>query len=146
MEKIIDGLTLKIDKLDSYLNDYYLETDDNVYLFFKWILGMKEHLIPNTHQENLVLWSYNSYLKQTGLEDTDTIREHPKSSDLGSILNQWDNPKLSPAELGLIRWLMDSGLDEVTTRETHQIMMWPVRIAYSQSSKRDGRVLLPGEK
>ena len=70
---------------------------------------------------------------------------YPKLSDLGSILNQWDNPKLSPAELGLIRWLMDSGLDEVTTRETHQIMMWPVRIAYSQSPKRDGRVLLPGE-
>jgi hypothetical protein len=75
MEEIIEGLTLKIDKLDSYLNDYYLNIDDNVYLFFKWILDMKEYLIPNRHHENLVLWSYNSYLKRSGLEDTDIIRE-----------------------------------------------------------------------
>lgn len=90
MEKIIEGLTLKIDKLDSYLNDYYLEIDDNVYLFFKWILGMKEHLIPNKHQENLVLWDYYSYLKQTGLEDTDTIREQWRDLALFTISIQND--------------------------------------------------------
>lgn len=90
MEKIINGLTLKIDKLDSYLNDYYLNIDDNVYLFFKWILDMKEYIIPNKHQENLVLWSYNSYLKQTGLEDTDTIREQWKDLMLFTISVQND--------------------------------------------------------
>ena len=71
---------------------------------------------------------------------------YPKSSDLSSILNQWDNPKLSLAERDLVKWFMNNGLDEITTRQTHQIMMWPVRIAYTQSPKRDGRVLLPGEK
>jgi hypothetical protein len=70
---------------------------------------------------------------------------YPKSSNLGSILNQWDNPKLSPVERDLIKWLMNNGLDELTTRETHQIMMWDVRVAYSQSPKKDGRVLRPGE-
>ena len=70
---------------------------------------------------------------------------YPKSSDLGSILNQWDNPKLSPVERDLIKWFMDNGLDELTTRETHQVMMWPIRVAYSRSPKKDGRVLLPGE-
>jgi hypothetical protein len=40
---------------------------------------------------------------------------------------------------------MDNGLDELTTRETHQVVMWPVRIAYMQSPKKEGRVLLPGE-
>jgi len=73
--KIIKGLTLKIDKLDSYLNDYYLDTDDNVYLFFKWILDMKEYIMPNRPQENLILWSYNSYLEHIKVEDTDIIRE-----------------------------------------------------------------------
>jgi hypothetical protein len=70
---------------------------------------------------------------------------YPKSSNLSSIISQWDNSKLSDAERNLIKWFMNSGLDEVTTRETHQVMMWPVRIAYSQSPKKDGRVLLPGE-
>ena len=70
---------------------------------------------------------------------------YPKSNNLGLILNQWDNPKLSPAERDLVKWFMDNGLDEVTTRETHQIMMWDVRVAYSQSPKKDGRVLRPGE-
>lgn len=90
MEEIIEGLTLKIDKLDSYLNDYYLKTDDNVYLFFKWMLDVKEYMIPNAHQETLVLWSYNSYLKQTGLEDTDTIREQWKDLMLFNMLVQND--------------------------------------------------------
>ena len=85
MEEIIEGLTLKIDKLDSYLNDYYFDIDDNVYLFFKWILDMKEYLIPNRHYENLVLWSYNSYLKRSGLEDTDIIREQWKDLMLYTI-------------------------------------------------------------
>jgi hypothetical protein len=70
---------------------------------------------------------------------------YPKSSNLSSIINQWDNPKLSEAERDLIKWLMSNGLDELTTRETHQVMMWPVRVAYSQSPKKDGRVLLSGE-
>ena len=70
---------------------------------------------------------------------------YPKSSNLSSIINQWGNPKLSEAERDLIKWLMSNGLDELTTRETHQVMMWPVRVAYSQSPKKDGRVLLSGE-
>jgi hypothetical protein len=70
---------------------------------------------------------------------------YPKSSNLGSIISQWNNPKLSEAERDLIKWFMDNGLDELTTRETHQVVMWPVRIAYMQSPKKDGRVLLPGE-
>jgi hypothetical protein len=70
---------------------------------------------------------------------------YPKSSNLSSIISQWDNPKLSEAERDLIKWLMSNGLDELTTRETHQVMMWPVRVAYSQSPKKDGRVLLSGE-
>jgi hypothetical protein len=70
---------------------------------------------------------------------------YPKSSNLGSIISQGDNPKLSEAERDLIKWFMSNGLDELTTRETHQVMMWSVIIAYSQSPKRDGRVLLPGE-
>lgn len=74
MEEIIEGLTLKIDKLDSYLNDYYIDTDDNVHLFFEWIASMKGYIIPNRYQDNLVLWSYFSYLKRSGLEDTDTMR------------------------------------------------------------------------
>lgn len=71
---------------------------------------------------------------------------YPKSSNLSSIISQWDNSKLSEAERDLIKWFMNNGLEEVTTRETHQVMMWPVRIAYSQSPKdRNGRVLLLGE-
>jgi hypothetical protein len=70
---------------------------------------------------------------------------YPKSSNLGLIISQCDNPKLSEAERDLIKWFMDNGLDELTTRETHQVVMWPVRIAYMQSPKKDGRVLLPGE-
>ena len=70
---------------------------------------------------------------------------YPKSSNLGSIISQCDNPKLSEAERDLIKWFMDNGLDELTTRETHQVVMWPVRIAYMQSPKKEGRVLLPGE-
>jgi len=70
---------------------------------------------------------------------------YPKSSNLGSIISQCDNPKLSEAERDLIKWFMNNGLEEVTTRETHQVMMWDVRVAYSQSPKKDGRVLLPGE-
>jgi hypothetical protein len=70
---------------------------------------------------------------------------YPKSSNLGSIISQWNNPKLSEAERDLIKWFMDNGLDELTTRETHQVVMWPVRIAYMQSPKKEGRVLLPGE-
>lgn len=70
---------------------------------------------------------------------------YPKSSNLGLIISQCSNPKLSEAERDLIKWFMDNGLDELTTRETHQVVMWPVRIAYMQSPKKDGRVLLPGE-
>ena len=70
---------------------------------------------------------------------------YPKSSNLGSIISQYGNPKLSEAERDLIKWFMDNGLDELTTRETHQVVMWPVRIAYMQSPKKEGRVLLPGE-
>ena len=70
---------------------------------------------------------------------------YPKSSNLGLIISQCNNPKLSEAERDLIKWFMDNGLDELTTRETHQVVMWPVRIAYMQSPKKDGRVLLPGE-
>jgi hypothetical protein len=70
---------------------------------------------------------------------------YPKSSNLGLIISQCDNPKLSEAERDLIKWFMDNGLDELTTRETHQVVMWPVRIAYMQSPKKDGQVLLPGE-
>lgn len=72
--------------------------------------------------------------------------KYPKSSNLESIMKQYDNPQLSEAERNLIKWFMDSGLDELTTRETHQVMMWPVRIAYSTSPKKNGRVLLPGER
>ena len=60
------------------------------------------------------------------------MMRYPKSSNLNSILDQWDNPKLSPVERDLIKWFMSNGLDEITTRETHQVMMWPVRVAYSQ--------------
>ena len=71
---------------------------------------------------------------------------YSKSSNLESIMKQYDNPQLSEAERNLIKWFMDNGLDELTTRETHQVMMWPVRIAYSTSPKKNGRVLLPGER
>ena len=71
---------------------------------------------------------------------------YPKSSNLNSILNQWDNPKLSVAERNLIKWFIDNGLDEVTTKQTHQVMMWPVKLAYNVSPKdKNGRVLLLGE-
>lgn len=90
MEKIIKGLTLKIDKLDSYLNDYYLDIDDNVYLFFKWIIDMKEYIIPNEHHNNLVLWSYNSFLKNMKLEDTDTLRQQWKDLMLFTMSVQND--------------------------------------------------------
>jgi hypothetical protein len=71
---------------------------------------------------------------------------YPKSSNLESIIKQSDNPQLSEAERDLIKWLMNNGLDELTTRETHQVMMWSVRMAYSTSPKKNGRVLLPGEQ
>ena len=71
---------------------------------------------------------------------------YPKSSNLESIIKQSDNPHLSEAERDLIKWLMNNGLDELTTRETHQVMMWPVRVAYSTSPKKNGRVLLPGKQ
>jgi hypothetical protein len=58
---------------------------------------------------------------------------YPKSSNLSLLKSQYDNPKLSEAERDLINWLMYNGLDEVTTRETHQVMMWTVRIAYIHS-------------
>jgi hypothetical protein len=62
---------------------------------------------------------------------------YPKSSNLSSIISQWDNPKLSEAERDLIKWFMSNGLEELTTRETHQVMIWPVRVAYSHSRKKD---------
>jgi hypothetical protein len=35
---------------------------------------------------------------------------YPKSSNLSSIISQWDNPKLSEAERDLIKWFIQ--LDE----------------------------------
>lgn len=68
------------------------------------------------------------------------------SNNLSSLMKQVDNPKLSISERNLITWLMDQGLNELTTRETHQLMTWPVRLNYSKMPKQGGRVLLPGEQ
>lgn len=67
------------------------------------------------------------------------------SNNLYSIMEQVNNPKLSISERNLIAWLMEQGINELTTRETHQLMTWPVRMNYSRMPKRNGRVLLPGE-
>lgn len=68
------------------------------------------------------------------------------SNNLLSLMKQVDNPKLSISERNLITWLMDQGLNELTTRETHQLMTWPVRLNYSKMPKKNGRILLPGEE
>ena len=68
------------------------------------------------------------------------------SNNLLSLMKQVDNPKLSINERNLITWLMDQGLNELTTRETHQLMIWPVRLNYSKMPKKNGRILLPGEE
>lgn len=68
------------------------------------------------------------------------------SNNLSSLMKQVDNPKLSINERNLITWLMDQGLNELTTRETHQLMTWPVRLNYSKMPKKNGRILLPGEE
>jgi|688.fasta_scaffold469925_1 hypothetical protein len=68
------------------------------------------------------------------------------SNNLLSLMKQVDNPKLSINERNLITWLMDQGLNELTTRETHQLMTWPVRLNYSKMPKKNGRILLPGEE
>lgn len=35
----------KIEKLEAYLRDYYLDMDDNIYLFFKWILENEMYIV-----------------------------------------------------------------------------------------------------
>ena len=62
------------------------------------------------------------------------------SNNLLSLMKQVDNPKLSINERNLIAWLMEQGINELTTRETHQLMTWPVRMNYSRMPKKNGRV------
>lgn len=68
------------------------------------------------------------------------------TNDLILIMEQVNNVRLSIAERDLIAWLMDQGIHELRHRETHQLVLFPVRLAYNASPKKNGRVLLPGEK
>ena len=36
----------ELDKLDSYLQEHYIDIEDSVYLFFKWILENREYIVP----------------------------------------------------------------------------------------------------
>lgn len=62
-------------KLDSYLNDYYLDIEDNVYLFFKWILENKDLLTGVKGVRQLTMYRYYNYIEHMGLQDTKETRD-----------------------------------------------------------------------
>jgi hypothetical protein len=68
----------ELDKLDSYLKEHYLDIEDNVYLFFNWLLEESRDAIVKMKIEDLALYQYNNYLQCMGLEDKPEIRDEFK--------------------------------------------------------------------
>ena len=54
-------MEIKLDKLDSYLNDHYLDIEDSIYLFFKWILDNRDYIISFNEKLSLTLMFTKSY-------------------------------------------------------------------------------------
>jgi len=66
----------ELDKLDSYLKEHYLNIEDNVYLFFKWILEENKDIIVRIkNREQITLYQYNNYIECMGLPDTKETRD-----------------------------------------------------------------------
>jgi hypothetical protein len=68
----------ELDKLDSYLKEHYLDIEDNVYLFFNWLLEESRDTIVKMKNEDLALYQYSYYLQRMGLEDKPEIRDEFK--------------------------------------------------------------------
>jgi hypothetical protein len=54
-------MEIDLDKLDSYLNDHYLDIEDNIYLFFRWILNNRDYIISFNKKLSLTLMFMKSY-------------------------------------------------------------------------------------
>jgi len=54
-------MEIELDKLDSYLNDHYLDIEDSTYLFFKWILDNRVYVVPFPSNRKLTLMFIKSY-------------------------------------------------------------------------------------
>jgi len=69
------GKVADICKLRSYLNDYYLDIDDNVYLLFRWIEENEDFIVRVNGIGQLTMYQYYNYIERMGLQDTKEIRD-----------------------------------------------------------------------
>jgi hypothetical protein len=68
----------ELDKLDSYLKEHYLNIEDSVYLFFKWILENRDIVVRIKNVGPMTLYQYNNYIEHMGLPDTEEIKDEFK--------------------------------------------------------------------
>jgi len=70
---------MEIDKLETHLRDYHLDMDDNVYMFFTWIVENRDIVMPKIHnKDTLNIYLYYFYLKEMHYDDTKEIRNEFK--------------------------------------------------------------------
>lgn len=65
----------ELDKLDSYLQEYYINIEDSVYLFFKWILENRDIVVRVKNVGQMTLYQYNSYIEHFGYPDIKEIKD-----------------------------------------------------------------------
>lgn len=68
-------MEIELDKLDSYLKEYYINIEDSVYLFFKWMLENRDIVVRIKNVEQMTLYQYNNYIETMGYSDTKEIRD-----------------------------------------------------------------------
>jgi len=60
-----------LNKLDSYLNDHYLDIEDNTYLFFKWILDNKDYIV--FHFPTITMMFKQNFQKFENIQTDDAL-------------------------------------------------------------------------
>jgi len=68
-------MEIELDKLDSYLKEYYINIEDSVYLLFKWILENRDIVARVKNVGQMTLYQYNNYIETMGYSDTKEIRD-----------------------------------------------------------------------
>jgi hypothetical protein len=68
-------MEIELDKLDSYLQEHYINIEDSVYLLFKWILENRDIVVRVKNVGQMTLYQYNNYIEHMGLPDTKEIKD-----------------------------------------------------------------------
>lgn len=65
----------KLDKLESYLRDYYLDIDNNIYLLLTWILDNRMYVVPHLIPRSLHIYLSLIYMEDFKIYDAMGIPE-----------------------------------------------------------------------